>query len=135
VNPGNRDDGARFGRGISFPPRIGADGRVAWSAGPENIREAIRVILLTELEERLMLPQLGGGLKRYLFQPNTVSTHRLIQRTITQALGRWEPRISVESVEVELDAEDPQAALATLRYRLVATQAADQLTLRVRFTT
>jgi len=135
VNPGNRDEGTRFGRGISFPPRIGADGRVAWSSGPENIREAIRVILLTELEERLMLPQFGGGLRRYLFQPNTVSTHRLIQRTITQALGRWEPRISVESVEVELDAEDPQAALATLRYRLVATQAADQLTLRVRFTT
>ena len=135
MSPGNRDEGVRFGRGISFPPRIGADGRVAWSSGPENIREAIRVILLTELEERLMLPQFGGGLRRYLFQPNTVSTHRLIQRTITQALGRWEPRISVESVEVELDAEDPQAALATLRYRLVATQAADQLTLRVRFTT
>lgn len=135
MNPGNRDEGLRFGRGISFPPRIGPDGRVAWSSGPENIREAIRVILLTELEERVMLPQLGGGLRRYLFQPNTVSTHRLIQRTITQALGRWEPRISVESVEVELDAEDPQAALATLRYRLVATQAADQLTLRVRFTT
>lgn len=135
MSPTNRDEGVRFGRGISFPPRIGPDGRVAWSSGPENIREAIRVILLTELEERVMLPQLGGGLKRYLFQPNTVSTHRLIQRTITQALGRWEPRISVESVEVELDAEDPQAALATLRYRLVATQAADQLTLRVRFTT
>ena len=135
MSPNNRDEGFRFGRGISFPPRIGPDGRVAWSSGPENIREAIRVILLTELEERVMLPQLGGGLKRYLFQPNTVSTHRLIQRTITQALGRWEPRISVESVEVELDAEDPQAALATLRYRLVATQAADQLTLRVRFTT
>jgi phage baseplate assembly protein W len=131
----NHDGGARFGRGISFPPRLGPDGRVAWSAGPENIREAIRVILLTELEERVMLPQLGGGLRRYLFQPNTVSTHRLIQRTITQALGRWEPRIDVESVEVEPDAEDPQAALATLRYRLVATQAADQLTLRVRFTT
>jgi len=130
-----RDDAGRFGRGISFPPRIGADGRVAWSAGPENIREAIRVILLTELEERVLLPQFGGGLRRFLFEPNTVSTHRLIQRTITQALGRWEPRIDVQSVDVEADPRDLEAALATVRYRLVATQAADQVTLRVRFTT
>lgn len=130
-----RDDAGRFGRGISFPVRVGPNGRIAWSAGPDNIREAIRVILLTELEERVMLPQFGGGLRRFLFQPNTVSTHRLIQQTIHQALGRWEPRIDVESVEVEADAGDLEAALATVRYRLVATQAADQVTLRVRFTT
>src|SRR5436305_1697397 len=29
------DDGRIFGRGISFPPRVGPDGRVAWSAGPD----------------------------------------------------------------------------------------------------
>lgn len=129
-----RDDGRRFGRGIAFPPRI-ENGRLAYSEGPENIRESIRVILLTEPEERLMLPQFGGGLKRFLFQPNTTATHRLIQRAITEALGRFEPRIDVESVDVEPDAEDLQAALATIRYRLVSNQAADQVTLRVRFTT
>ena len=35
-------DAARlFGQGISFPPRVGADGRFTWSVGEDNIREAI----------------------------------------------------------------------------------------------
>ena len=44
--------GTLFGQGISFPPRLGADGRMAWSNGPDNIREAIQEILLTQPGER-----------------------------------------------------------------------------------
>ena len=89
------DNSYLFGQGISFPPRIGPDGRIAWSTGPQNIREAIRVILMTEAQERLLLPEFGGGLQSFLFQPNVVSTHRLIQERVTQAMARWEPRIQV----------------------------------------
>ena len=55
-------DGAKlFGRGMGFPPRVGADGRVVWSEGETNIREAIQIVLQTEEGERLNLPQFGGG--------------------------------------------------------------------------
>jgi len=130
----NLDAGKIFGRGIAFPPRIDGEGRLASSEGAENVRESIRIILLTEPRERVMRPELGGGLRRYLFQPNTVATRRLIQEAIVQSVGRWEPRVRLGSVRVEEDPEDPQAAVATLRYRLIATQASDQLRLRVRFT-
>ena len=129
------DVGALFGRGISFPPRLGADGRWAFSQGSENVRESIRVILLTELRERLMLPQFGAGLERFLFRPNTVATHRLIQDAVTQALGRWEPRVSVESVVVEPDEEEPEAARVTLRYKLIANRAREEMTLRLQLST
>ena len=33
------DAGKTIGRGISFPPRIGQDGRMAWSAGERNGRD------------------------------------------------------------------------------------------------
>jgi phage baseplate assembly protein W len=125
------DEGQLFGRGISFPPRIGPEGRIAWSVGAQNIREAIRVILLTETEERLMRPEFGGGLQSFLFEPNTTATHRLIQERITQALGRWEPRIAIESVTVDAHPQDAEAALATIAYRLVATGASDRLSLTV----
>lgn len=125
------DETTLLGRGISFPPRLGPDGRWATSAGAENVRESIRVILSTELGERLMLPELGGGLKSFLFQPNAAPTHRLIQERITQALGLAEPRIEVEEVEVEADPEDRQAAVATVRYKLVATRAVERLSLRL----
>ena len=125
-------DAARiFGRGMAFPPRI-VDGRVAWSAGEANVRESIRIILMTEQRERLRLAEFGGGLGRFLFEPNTVATRCRIQEQIKAALARWEPRIAVESVEVDPDpADERQAAIATITYRLVATQARERVSLKV----
>ena len=88
------DAGKILGRGMSFPPRVGPDGRIAWSEGEANVRESIRVILMTETRERIMLPEFGGGLGRYLFEPNTVSTRSQIRERILKALERWEPRIA-----------------------------------------
>jgi phage baseplate assembly protein W len=123
--------GKIFGRGMSFPPRVGADGRVAWSEGETNVRESIRVILMTEQPERLRTPNFGGSLGRYLFEPNTVSTRRSIQDRITKELAQWEPRISVQSVEVEADPNDPTAAIATITYKLIATQTVERVSLAV----
>jgi phage baseplate assembly protein W len=125
------DIGKVFGRGISFPPRVGADGRVVWSEGEQNIREAIRVILLTEQRERIRLPEFGGSLGQFLFEPNSVMTRHLLQDRITKALALWEPRIRVESVVVENDPDDAQAAIATITYQLVATQARERVSLSV----
>ena len=120
-----------FGRGISFPPRVGPDGRIVWSAGEANIREAIYIILMTRLNERVNLPSFGGNLGTFLFEPNTVTTRHLIELEIAQALRRWEPRIDVNSVEVVPDARDPLAAIATITYRLVASQSTDRLSVSV----
>ena len=134
------DAGQIFGRGISFPPRVGADGRVAWSEGEVNVREAIRIILMTEQRERLRLPEFGGSLGVFLFEPNTATTRQLIRDRITKALQQWEPRIRIDSVRVDADAPDPstaraadpQAAIATVTYTLVATQARERVSLNVR---
>jgi uncharacterized protein len=125
------DAGKVFGRGISFPPRVSADGRMVWSEGEQNIREAIRVILLTEERERINLPSFGGGLGQFLFEPNTVMTRHLIQDRIAAALKSWEPRIQVESIDVVIDPVDPQAAIVTITYQLVATQARERVSLAV----
>jgi phage baseplate assembly protein W len=123
--------GRILGRGISFPPRIGADGRMVWSAGEQNIRESIQVVLKTELNERLRLPEFGAGLGRFLFEPNTTATRHVLQDRIARALAAWEPRITVEAVDVAEDPRDPESAVATVEYRLVATQARERLTLSV----
>lgn len=129
------DTGKLFGRGIGFPPRIGADGRIAWSEGPENIRESIRIILLTELQERVMLPEFGGGLKSFLFEPNIISTHRLIQNRITQNLERWEPRIQLVTVDVNNDPSHQQTAIVDIVYKLIATDQEEHLDLSVQLST
>jgi len=120
-----------FGRGFSFPPRIDANGQVAWSEGTKNIREAIQVILLTEIGERLMLTDFGAGLKHFLFEPNTVETRRLIEERITQALEQWEPRIQLQEVNVAEDANDSQQAIATINYKLIATQQTERVSVQL----
>jgi hypothetical protein len=120
-----------FGSGISFPLRLGPDGRVASSRGPDNVRECIRHVLLTEPGERVMLPEFGGGGGSFLFEPNTVSTRRRIQERIEDALRRWEPRITLQAVTVEEGEDDPRSAVATVRYQLVADRATEQVSVRV----
>jgi phage baseplate assembly protein W len=108
---------------------------VAWSEGEANIREAIRIILATDRDERLRRPDFGAGLGRFLFEPNIATTHSQLEQEISQALAEWEPRIAVETVDAQADPEDPEAAIATITYKLVATQAAETLKLAVALAT
>lgn len=117
------DAGHLFGQGMSFPPRVGADGRLAWSVGEDHVRESIRVILLTEPGERLMREGFGCGLRQFLFEPNTVTTRQLIRERIIESIGRWEPRVALEAVEAEPDPDNQRLVNITILFRLVATQA------------
>ncbi|MBC5783433.1 GPW/gp25 family protein [Ramlibacter sp. USB13] len=120
-----------YGQGMGFPPRVQPDGRIAWSAGEDNIRESMRVVLMTEPGERLRLPRFGAGLGRFLFEPNIVATHAQIAERIKDALAQWEPRVRVQGVDVAADRDDPHACIATITYRLVATQALERVSLAV----
>jgi uncharacterized protein len=126
------DSGNIFGRGIAFPPRVNEAGALAWSEGPDNVRDSIQIILLTETRERLFLPDFGGGLRSFLFALNTASTRRMIEERILRALGRWEPRIKVKSVQVEPSATDSQAAEVTIRYELIASRVQDRMNLTLK---
>jgi phage baseplate assembly protein W len=123
------DEGQIFGRGVAFPPHLDATGQWAYSLASENVRESIQIMLLTRVGERLMLPDYGSAVKNYLFAPNNAATRRSIQDEILRVLQQWEPRIAVDSVEVNPDPNDTQAAVATIQYRLVANQAQGQATL------
>jgi phage baseplate assembly protein W len=111
-----------LGQGPAFPPRIGADGRFAWSAGEDNIRESIRVILMTEPGERMMREEFGCGLSRFLFEPNTAATRQRIRDAVLRSLTRWEPRITLDDVLVETDSETSTEVRVGILFRLVATQ-------------
>ena len=125
------DAGALLGRGLAFPPRVGTDGRLAWSEGEASVREGIEIVLKTERGERLRLPAFGAGLRRFLFEPNTTMTRNQLRERITKALLAWEPRIRIESVEVEPHPDDAEAAAVTIAYRLVATDAVERVGLTV----
>lgn len=117
-----------FGKSLAFPPRVGANGRMLWSEGEDNIRELIAIILKTMQRERVQLPGFGANLGGYLFEPNNAGTHARIARDIEVALGQWEPRIALDDVAVAPDAGN---AVVTISYRLVASGAAESIAVAV----
>ncbi|MAS32886.1 MAG: phage tail protein [Anaerolineaceae bacterium] len=121
------DNALLYGKSLGFPPRVGANGQMMWSEGELNVRESICVILRTRPGERVNLPDFGCGLDRFLFEPNTTSTLRLIQEEVKRALARWEPRIKLDDIVVETDPGDLRAVNITIFYTLVATAQSERV--------
>lgn len=108
-----------LGNGLAYPLRLGPVG-LAQSAGQAKVEQSIRIILGTQHGERVMRPAFGSNLRALAFAPNNASTANLARFYVTDALGRWEPRIDVLDVAVTND--NVGAALRIdIRYRLRAT--------------
>ena len=108
--------------GVGWPFPVGpVHGRLRYVAHEEDIEQAIQIILLTARNERVMLPAFGAGARTFVFEPNSPPTHRVIEREVRAALVDWEPRISVERVEVTADDTDPNVLLIHLDYFVLAT--------------
>ena len=111
---------AFLGVGWSFPVKP-LGGRLRFAEYEDDVEQAIQVILLTDRGERPMLPEFGGGLRKFLFEPNSPSTHRAIERTVRSALIDWEPRIDLDRVEVVPDELQPNLLLIHVDYLVRAT--------------
>lgn len=115
------------GRGPRFPWRPDpSTGGLGYVDGMEIIRQSVATILDTEPGERIMLPSFGCGLRRYLMQPNTLTTRTLMQEDITTALSLWEPRITLVNVAVTPD-EDPSLVWIEIAYARKADRRPDNL--------
>jgi phage baseplate assembly protein W len=90
------------------------------------VRQSIGQILDTEPGERIMLPAFGCGLRRYLMEPNTLTTRSAMERDIEDALNRWEPRIQLTNVAVTPD-KDPSLVWIEISYVRRSDQRPDNL--------
>jgi phage baseplate assembly protein W len=110
-----------LGRGWKFPVAVDAAGRIALSEYEDDVREAIRIILMTAKGERVMQPDFGAGLYDFVFASMSSTTLGRIQRTVQDALVKWEPRVQVTGVSVEPDQGEIGKLLINIDYRVRAT--------------
>lgn len=66
----------------------------------ERLDQSIFLILTTRLGERFFMPDFGSRLYSLLFENNTDIFQDLAEYYVREALDRWEPRITVTSVDV-----------------------------------
>ena len=110
-----------LGRGWTFPTGVDATGRIGLSEYEEDIREALRIILLTSKGERVMRPDFGAGLHDFVFESMSATTIGRVQAAVTDALVKWEPRVEVIGVEVEPEQGEIGKLLIDIEYRVRAT--------------
>lgn len=110
-----------IGRGWSFPLRVDRSGGIAMAGREREIEEAIRIILATAPGERPMRPDFGCGIHDYVFAPADATTAGTLAFEVTRALERWEPRIDVIDVTVDVDEGDRSVLYITVTYSVRRT--------------
>jgi hypothetical protein len=112
-----------FVRPLSWPllPVPDAHGDLGFPTLEESISQMIRVILLTRPGEQLRRPEFGAGLTRFLNEPNTLDTRRVIRAVVIEALAKWEPRMLVEDVDVTEVPDQPTVIRISITYQVRRT--------------
>lgn len=114
-------------RGVAFPFRFDrATGGVSVASGAEKVRQDLRALLATHLAERPLLRDFGTRLRSLVHDPVDDVLVDVAVRQVEQAVLRWEPRVTVTSVDVERDPDRGEVQLV-LTYRHVPEQASDRL--------
>lgn len=109
------------GRGWAFPPHIDARGRIALTSERSEIEQAIRIILLTPLGQRVMRPTFGCGIHDLIFAPMNTQTMAQARRYVAEALAMWEPRINVTVIDVRVDQNHDGMLLIDIQYVIKST--------------
>ena len=95
-----------LGRGWSFPPEFHkhADAvNVKMVSEEDDIRESLRVLLSTRPGERIMQPAYGCRIHSMVFESINESSITEIKDVIERAVLFFEPRISLESIDVDAE--------------------------------
>ena len=109
------------GRHLSFPFRVGPDGRTAVPlTDAEHIRDEIVQLILTSPGERPFLPEFGGGARKLIFDNTSETLQGITTARVTQALSRWlGHRLTLENIEVQFKGEQVDIAI---KYRIAGSE-------------
>jgi len=95
--------------GLDLPIRR-AQSDTGWFATSKTtltaVKNNIKSLLLTQKGERLMQPNLGMNLRKYLFEPVTPDTQILIENDIVDTFAFWLPFVQLTGLEVSLKEGD-----------------------------
>jgi phage baseplate assembly protein W len=95
-----------IGIGWSFPPtfiKAGDTGDLLMTDGKDDIDNSLHILLNTAFGERVMRPEYGCDLRRFLFDPVNANMQAYLKKIVEEAILYFEPRIRPEDVEVDAE--------------------------------
>ena len=108
-----------LGTGWSFPPTFDKGVHtLKMVSDEEDIAQSLFIILSTTPGERVMNPAFGCNLNQVTFKAMDETTRQEIILLIEEAVLNYEPRVTLESVEVKMENPNDGLVLVTLHYRV-----------------
>lgn len=93
-----------IGKGWSFPPSFNkAAQSVEMVSDEAEIESSLAVLFSTQIGERLFRPTFGCNLDDYLFKNNSTVVILRMKNMISQTIEEFEPRITLDSVDINMD--------------------------------
>ena len=110
-----------LGRGFAFPAGVDPSGGIAMSSGADAIDDSLRIVVSTAKGERVMRPAFGCAIWDLLFAPVNANTLGLMAEAVRDAVGQWEPRVTLEEVTVTPNRADPSRIDIEIEYVIRST--------------
>ncbi|MDQ1728136.1 MAG: uncharacterized protein QOD33_261 [Pyrinomonadaceae bacterium] len=120
-------DSQIVGSGWRFPIRPDSTGGLGYSSGDENVEQSLKILLLTNLGQRVMRTDFGSKAPGLVFAPGSLQYLGLLETTIREAVRDWEPRIDLEEVRAEPELDDETQITVHIGYRVRRTNTRSNL--------
>lgn len=106
-----------IGKGMAFPNSVNkARGTTNTAEGFDKINQSIAMILNTPVGSRIGNRAFGSKLHTLIFEPNDYILADLLKLYIHESIVAWEPRITVQDIDVDRDYNDETIMRCTIHY-------------------
>ena len=103
----DRDNDVFIGINLPFKKSEGSEGYfLSTTTTIDAVKNNVKLLLSTDKGERIFQPNLGIGLRRFLFEPITGETTLAIQNEIVDTFNFWLPFITIKDIQVETTSAD-----------------------------
>lgn len=111
----------KYGQNIKYP--LSLDDNV-WdiSIAEESIRDSFYVILATPIGTRLMQPDFGSMIPLMVGQPYTPAVRQELILYTSQAIARWEPRVTISRTDIDEFMLDANIVQIRIQYYIKGIQ-------------
>jgi phage baseplate assembly protein W len=113
--------------GLAFPFRRGATSVPDVATDADLVKMSIQQIIMTMQGERVMRPDVGSSVYRFVFDNNDTTMYHILKIEIRSALAKFEPRVRVEDVSIVPDPVSDTQVIVTITYLVILTQTRDAL--------
>jgi phage baseplate assembly protein W len=111
-----------LGTGWKFPPSFSKETKnVTLVSDETDIAESLHILLSTDLGERLMRPEYGCNLKKFMFEQHDTSFVTGLNHTISKAILNFEARVDFIDAKIVTRNELDGVLHIEVNYKIIIT--------------